>query len=160
MTTPPTIELRPAERGALPPFGFALDHPYVEHVWAAAVGPTSTLLLRRAAVLFKAFPDGLEVDSLDFGQSLGLGSRDTQQLARTLDRLDRFRLSRWSPDMGVLAVPSHVRPVPGRMLERLPASTLAVHGSLIGSIQPLQASPRSNTPSRPVDRSVTLDIGA
>lgn len=160
MTTPSTIHLQPGDAGALPPFGFPLDHPYVEHVWVAAVGPTSTLLLRRAAVLFKAFPDGLEVEARDFGHSLGLASRDPQQLTKTLDRLDRFRLSRWRAETGVLEVPSHVRPVPGGMLERLPASTLAVHRSLIGSIQSLPADAPPIAPSRPVQRSVALDIGA
>ena len=162
MTTPDTIALRPAPN-AEPAAGFPLDHPYVEHVWAAAVGPTSTLLLRRTAVLFRAFPDGLEVEALDFGQSLGLSSGSADHLSKTLERLDRFELASWDGEAGVLAVPSHVRPVPGRILQRMPSSTRAVHGSLIGSVRSVArplAEP-SLVPAPGIERpSLGLEMGA
>jgi len=117
--------------------GFPLNHPYVEHVYAGVVGPTSVLILRRADLLFRVFPEGIEIDPGEFGQSLGLGASGDRHsvLGRTFARLDRFRLARWDPAANTLAVPREVPPVGSRLLERLPASTQAVHRSLLSSLR-------------------------
>lgn len=162
MTTPETIAIRPSEPDAEPPHGFPLEHPYVEHVWAAAIGPTSTLLLRRAAVLFRAFPDGLEVDAKEFAHSLGLNFNggNQQQLGKTLKRLDKFGVASWDPETGELLVPTHVRPLTHRMLERLPQSTQAVHASLISSVRSLSPTVSATPPAPRIQGpALSLSIG-
>jgi len=116
--------------------GFPLKHPYVEHVYAPVVGPTSVLVLRRAGLLFEAFPEGVQLDAEEFAASLGVGHRGgtNSPVARTFTRLDRFSLASWDPEIGTLAVPTQVRPVPDRWLRRLPESTRAVHASMISSL--------------------------
>ena len=117
--------------------GFPLKHPYVEHVYASVVGPSSILVLRRAALLFEAFPEGLQVDPAEFASSLGLGHRggDNSALIRTLARLDRFSLASWDPGSATLRIPTQLSPVPDRWLRRLPESTRAVHLSLVSSLR-------------------------
>ena len=101
--------------------------------WAYA---TSVLVLRRAGLLFEAFPDGLQLDAEEFAASLGVGHRGgvNSHLVRPFTRLDRFSIAAWDPEAGTLAVPTQLRPVPDRWLRRLPESTRAVHASMVSTL--------------------------
>ena len=134
--------------GAAPPDqpGFPLSHPYVEHVYAGVIGPTSVVVLRRAALLFEAFPEGIDLDIAEFAHSLGLGHADGAHspLARTLARLDRFGIARWDPEASTLTVPVEMQPVTDRWLYKLPESSRSLHHSLKATLrapEPLLAHP-------------------
>jgi hypothetical protein len=146
-----TLTITPVEPDPLLD-GFPLSHPYIEHVYAGVVGPTSVLVLRRADLLFRAFPQGIEIDAEEFAQSFGLGPATTphSKLWRTFDRLHRFGLAEWSTDTGVLEVPLRARPVRPEHLRRLPASTQAVHRSLLSSMPP-RVQPSSPAPALSVE---------
>lgn len=112
--------------------GFPLDHPYVEHCWAPVVGPTSVVLLRRATWLWRT-DTSIGVRSEELARSLGLGAGTARNspMARTLDRVVRFRLADWSQP-GELDVYTEVPPVPERHLARVPSWTRALHDQLLG----------------------------
>lgn len=99
-------------------------HSYVEHFWLPVLGPSSVLALRRFADWFENRPAGVEVDLVEFGSSLGIGTgtgRHTQ-VNRTLGRLVDFRLARISGDH--LDVHTMLPPVPHQLRRRLPLGLL------------------------------------
>lgn len=130
------LRLQPCEPPPERP-GFPLSHPYVEHVYAGVIGPTSVLVLRRAALLFEAFPDGLDLDAAEFAHSLGVGHTDGAHspLVRTLSRLDRYGIATWDSNSSRLTVPLEVRPVNDRLLRKLPESSRALHYSLQATLR-------------------------
>ena len=102
---PATVELSPLFDPTLDRVGFPLDHPYIEQVYCSVLGPTSVLLLRRAGELFAEHPRGVTVDMVDLSRSLGLGVRGdaddvgrNSPLRRTMDRLERFHMARWTSE--------------------------------------------------------------
>lgn len=125
------IHIRPIDRTSSVT-AFPLDHPYVELVWMPITGPTAIAVLRRAALLLAEHPDGHDVDAAELAASLGIGHRSDVEshLTRTLVRLDRFGLARWTESTGVLEVFTTAHRVPDRLVERLPAAVRAVHDSL------------------------------
>jgi hypothetical protein len=161
----PLLKIRPVESNPTVD-GFPLGHPYIEHVYAGVVGPTSVLVLRRADLLFRAFPNGIEIDPSEFAQSFGIGNSTgpNGMLFRTFDRLHRFRLATWDANYGTLDIPLEARPVRPAMLARLPESTQAVHRSLLSSLRPRtvdvgRRDPETATPPVPAP-TVGLRLGA
>ena len=111
--------------------GFPLDHPYLEHCWTPLLGPSSTLLIRRAALLWRdAMPATVTVD--DLSQQLGLGSGQSRRspIWHTLDRVTRFGFGTFGPG-GELHVYTEVAPVSAHVLGRLPSWSRAEHERLL-----------------------------
>lgn len=136
--------------------GFALDHPYLEQCWTPIVGPTSVLLLRRMPVLWR---EGLsvEVDPSELAASLGLGKGTGRNsaLARTLDRLERYRFAQQRIP-GDLEIFTEVPPVADRQLDRLPAWSRNRHQVLLGTHLDRLAAPAA-TPPAPTDIAARLE---
>lgn len=132
-----TVELSPLFDPTLDRVGFPLDHPYVERVYCSVLGPSSVLLLRRAAQLFAEHPQGVRVDVVDLSRSLGLGVRPdagdvgrNSPLRRTMDRLVHFRMAAWRDD-DRLAVHPKLPALERHRLARVPESVLASHHRLL-----------------------------
>jgi hypothetical protein len=106
-------------------------HPadaYVEHCWLPVIGPSSTLLLRRLAAGLEALPEGYDLDLAALGRDLGLSARAGRNapLRRSLERLARFGLARWSgPE--TYQVRRRIPTLSARHVERLGPGPLAVH---------------------------------
>lgn len=112
--------------------GFPLDHPYVERCWAAQLGPTSVLLLRRLPELWQE-QSPAEVPLAELGRILGVGPSTGRQgtLVRTLERLVRFQFATWQSQDNQLGVYTAVRPVPQHQLRRLPTRIQDTHKRLL-----------------------------
>lgn len=135
METPAELEIHPAPYPSLEVHraGFPLDHPYLEQCWTPILGPSSVLLLRRTAELWRdAIPATVETTELAAQLGLGKGRGRNSPITKTLDRLVRFRFAGWAaPD--VLDVYSEVRPLRTRDLHRVPDWTAARHDELLTS---------------------------
>ena len=136
---PASVEVVPLFDPTLDRVGFPLDHPYVERVYCSVLGPSSVLLLRRAAELFAEHPAGMRLDIVDLSRSLGLGVRPdavdvgrSSPLRRTMDRLVHFRMAAWRGD-DRLAISPKVPAVERGRLGRLPESVLSDHHRLLKS---------------------------
>ena len=95
-------------------------HVYVEQFWLPVLGPSAVLALRRFADWLDGRPAGVQVDLVDLGSSLGLGSgtgRHTQ-INRTLGRLIDYRIAQIRGDH--LEVLAELPPVPPQLRRRLP----------------------------------------
>src|SRR5437764_3571118 len=94
MTThPDAIDLHadPHPLAAVRQAGFPLDHPYLEQCWTPVVGPSSVLLLRHCAWLWRdAMPLRIPVEALAAELGLGKGTSRNSPIWRTIDRLVRF----------------------------------------------------------------------
>lgn len=151
METSSSLEIHPATHPSLEVrrAGFTLDHPYLEHCWTPILGPSSVLLLRRAAELWRdempAIIDTAELSG-QFGLGRSAGSRSP--FSRTVARIVRFRFAEWSgPDS--LDIYTEVRPLRERDLDRVPDWCAARHDEyLTNQIEAL--STRSHaTPTAP-----------
>lgn len=113
--------------------GFELEHPYVEQCWAAVIGPSSVLLLRRLPALWSAEVPAV-VDAAEFARSLGLGSgtKPTGRLHNTLGRLTYFGLAERSPDGSGLDVYCQVPVLSPRQLAQVPWMTREAHERIFG----------------------------
>ena len=111
--------------------GFPLDHPYLEQCWSPILGPSSVLLLRHTAQLWRD-QSPAHVDSADLAQQIGLGkgTGTHSPLGHTVNRLVRFRFAEWAAP-GVLDVYTEVRPIRDRDLRRLPDWSAARHDQLL-----------------------------
>jgi hypothetical protein len=134
---PATVELSPLFDPTLDRVGFPLDHPYIERVYCSVLGPTSVLLLRRAGDLFAEHDGAVTVDLVDLSRSLGLGGRPDADdvgrnapLRRTMDRLARFRMARWTSE-DRLAIHPKVPALATHHVARLPEPVQAVHHRLL-----------------------------
>lgn len=112
--------------------GFDLSDPYLEQCWAAVVGPSSTMLLRRMPVLWVAQVPA-EIGASELSQSLGLGVGvgERSRLANTLNRLVQFGLAKQAPDGAGLDLYRHVAPLSTRQLDRVPQWTRDTHERLL-----------------------------
>lgn len=165
---PATVELVPMFDPVLDRVGFPLDHPYVERVYASVLGPSSVLLLRRAAELFAEHPGGTKVDVVDLSRSLGLGVRADADdvgrnapLRRTMDRLVHFRMAAWRGD-DRLAVSPKVPAVERSRLGRLPESALSDHQRLLkdhlsGLVARAEGRQVEPTPTRSLAEAPTIE---
>ena len=112
--------------------GFALDHPYLEHCWSPVIGPSSTLLLRRCAWLWRdGEPARVATEELARQLGLGKGTGRSSPIWHTVERVVRFRFAAM-PSPGELHVYTEVPPLPDRQLERLPSWCRREHDRLLG----------------------------
>lgn len=133
METPAKLEIHPAPNPSLEVHraGFPLDHPYVEQCWAPVLGPSSVLLLRRTAELWRdSIPARIETGELAAQLGLSRGRGRHSPITKTLDRLVRFRFAGWEAP-GVLDVYTEVRPLRSRDVDRVPDWTAARHEELL-----------------------------
>ena len=134
---PASVELSAMFDPTLDRVGFPLDHPYIERVYCSVLGPTSVLLLRRAGELFAEHDGAVTVDLVDLSRSLGLGGRPDADdvgrnapLRRTMDRLARFRMARWTSE-DRLGIHPKVPALAKHHVARLPEPVQAVHHQLL-----------------------------
>lgn len=135
MEMPAELEIHPAPHPSLEVHraGFPLDHTYLEQCWTPILGPSSVLLLRRTAELWRdAIPARLETAELGAQLGLSKGRGRHSPISRTVDRLVRFRFAGWAAP-GVLDVYSEVPPLRARDLARVPDWTAARHDELLTS---------------------------
>lgn len=133
-TTPEVLDLHAVPHPVAPVrrAGFPLDHPYLEHCWTGALGPTSVLLLRRCAWLWReATPAQVPLEDLAAQLGLGKGTARNSPVWHTVERLVRFRFAAMASP-GELHVYTEIPPVPARQLERMPAWCRAEHERLLG----------------------------
>ena len=100
---------------------------YVELFWLGTLGPTSTWLLRRLAVVVVTHPDGFRVHLEDLALAVGLGADTgpTSSLGRALSRLVMFGLAHI--EGRTVAVRAIVPPLPFKQLARLPDHVQEAH---------------------------------
>ena len=137
--------------------GFDLDDPYVERCWAAVVGPTSVLLLRRLPVLWRQ-AEPARVDPSELSLSLGLGDATSphQRFWNTLERLTQFGLARHGPDS--LDVFTAVAPLSPRLLQRVPEWSRREHYRLLDQhLDKLATNPSPNGTGPAADITARLD---
>ena len=119
MEPPTSLDIHPVPHPSLEVHraGFPLEHPYVEQCWTPILGPSSVLLLRRAAYLWRE-------------QTPAQVDPQRSPLARTIQRVVRFRFAQWSEPTS-LAIYSEVRPLRERELERVPEWCARQHEVLL-----------------------------
>lgn len=107
--------------------GFDACGDYPELFWLPIIGPTSTWLLRRLAVMAVLHPLGCTLDVRATAQSLGLGTDigPRSSFARSLERLGIFGLVRSSQFR--YEVRSVVPPLTIKQLTRLPEHLQKAH---------------------------------
>ena len=153
MALPDRLEIHPAAYPNLEVHraGFPLDHPYLEQCWSPILGPSSVLLLRHTAQLWRD-ADPAVIDSADLAQQIGLGKgRGTHSpLGHTLNRIVRFRFAQWT-DPGVLDVYTEVRPLRERDLSRVPKWSASRHDELLGRHLDSLTAPASASMAAPAD---------
>ena len=152
-TTPEAIDLHPVPHPiqAVRQAGFPLDHAYLEHCWAPVLGPSSVLLLRRCAWLWReSAPARVPVEELAGQLGLGRGTGRNSPVWRTVERVVRFRFAD-TPAPGELFVYTEVPPVSDRVIERLPRWCQDEHHRLLGHhLDTLARSAGQAPPSEPV----------
>jgi hypothetical protein len=110
--------------------GFPLDHPYLEQVWTPIIGPSSVLLLRRCAWLWRdAMPAQVRTEELAAQLGLGKGTGRSSPIWHTVERVVRFGFAA-TPEPAEIQIYTEVPPV--RRLERLPRWSLEQHERLLG----------------------------
>ncbi len=111
--------------------GFDPRSRYLELYWLSILGPTTTLLLRRIADGFDAFPDGFELDVEGTAVSLGLQMSGPRRNAfpKALERSVLFGLAR--AHAHGLVVRRRVPPISQRHLARLPESLREAHSDWV-----------------------------
>lgn len=135
MEAPPELEIHPAPYPTLEVHraGFPIDHPYLEQCWAPILGPSSVLLLRRTAQLWRdSIPARVATSDLAAQLGLGKGRGRHSPIAKTLDRIVRFRFAGWAGP-GVIDVYTEVPPLRSGDLKRVPGWTAARHDELLTS---------------------------
>lgn len=113
---------------------FPVQHRYVEMLWLPVIGPSATWMLRRLGAWAAACPDGAPVLLPELSEALGLGgsSGASSSVQRTLRRLVRFGLARWSGS--VLEVATEVPLVPDRQLRRMSLVLVRAHDRMVAAI--------------------------
>jgi hypothetical protein len=108
--------------------GVAARSAYVEEFWLPVLGPSACLLLRRAAQLLAASPDGLAVPADDLARALGLGGTGGRHapFPRAIARCVRFGMAR-RPLPDTVAFRRMVGPLPLRLVTRLPPTLQDAH---------------------------------
>ena len=100
---PVELTVRPLVVGAAEHRLFPVQHQYVEMLWLPVVGPSATWMLRRLGGWALARPQGVAIVLPELSESLGLGwcSGAGSSVQRTMRRLIRFGLARWSDALEV-----------------------------------------------------------
>lgn len=114
--TDPTIRFRMVETHA--PHSVTGD--YVRRWWCSVVGPTAILALISLASSLARPGAVVCVPASDLGSLLGVGTGTAKNavLMRAINRLVKFNLVTQDDD-GVLNVPTHLRPLDCRYVDRL-----------------------------------------
>ena len=107
------------------------DGPYVADVWAAVIGSTASMLIRRAHQLWAVHGDPCTIPAGDLAAWLGLPM--PSRMVEACKRLDRFRLGSWDPDTQTLRIRSHVGELSPAQLERVGSVPRRIHGALTAS---------------------------
>ena len=132
--TPEVLDLHavPHPVASVQQAGFPLDHAYLEQCWTPVIGPSSVLLLRRCAWLWRdATPARVAAEDLAAQLGLGHGTGRHSPVWRTVELVARFRFATMASP-GELHVYTEVPPVPDRQLDRLPAWCRKQHERLLG----------------------------
>ena len=108
-------------------FGFDLDHPYLEQCWTPIIGPSATILLRRATALWR----NAEPVHTTFGQLAGEIGLSPANMRRVLHRVRQFSFATPLDDAGVFDIYSTAAPLTQRHLDRVPESTVRTHHQLL-----------------------------
>jgi hypothetical protein len=129
----PTIVVLPWDDPVVAAVGHDPRSPYVEQFWLGVLGPSTTLLMRRFASAFDAFPDGFELDLADTARSLGLASAGGKHNAftRAIERCVQFGLAH--PHTHGLTVRRRIPPLSHRQVLRLPDALQEAHASWVAS---------------------------
>jgi hypothetical protein len=102
---------------------------YARRYWLPLIGPSAALCGEFLYEVLSRQPDGFEVDLTFLGAALGLPGRAgrSSTIARTLDRLTRFKLARHHPAQTLYRVRLAWPPLTRRQLAALPAPLAARH---------------------------------
>ena len=127
---PVEVTVRPLPVSAAEHKLFPLQHQYVEMLWLPVIGPSATWMLRRLGGWALACPQGMVVVLPELSESLGLGwcSGAGSSVQRTMRRLIRFELARWTDALEVMTM---VPPVSDRQLARMSSGLVRAHDRLI-----------------------------
>ena len=120
----PTAQVRQLVETQVEGCRYDARHVYVETYWLPVLGPSAVLALRRVAEWLDQNPTGVDINLVDFGASLGVGTgtgRNTQ-INRSLARLVDFRLARIHAEH--LEVATTLGPLPTGLRRRLPLPLL------------------------------------
>ena len=120
----PTVQVRRLVEAQVEGCCYDARDGYVETYWLPVLGPSAVLALRRVAERLDQNPEGVDINLVDFGASLGVGAgtgRNTQ-INRTLARLIDFRLARIHAEH--LEVTTTLGPLPTGLRRRLPLPLL------------------------------------
>ncbi|MDA8392969.1 MAG: hypothetical protein M0Z87_09275 [Actinomycetota bacterium] len=104
---------------------------YVETFWLAALGPSTTWMLRYLAGKLDAEPNGAKVDLVEMASRLGLGPRlgRSSPLLRSIQRAEQFGMAR-TVGHGRLAVRRRLPDLSRRQVEQLPPALRTRHAEL------------------------------
>ncbi len=93
----PTMVIRPWIDPVVDDRGHDPMSMFVETDWLPVLGPTATWLYRRLGSWALAYPDGLELVTVELAQSIGLGGSTAHgsKLDHALRRLVRFGAAEW-----------------------------------------------------------------
>lgn len=110
---------------------------YVEQFWLAALGPSTTWLLRYLAARLEAEPDGTEVHLAEMASRLGLGQRvgRSSPLLRSIQRAEQFGMAATTAP-GRLSVRRRLPNLSRRQVEQLPPALRARHAQLAARRRP------------------------
>jgi len=111
--------------------GHPVRSEYVERFWLGILGPTATWLLRRCSDEIISSPAGTTVDLSPMAVSIGLAYHAGRHnpFSRGFDRLVMFGMMRHvgNHPRPTFAVRTHVPPLAGRQLARLPEQLQVAH---------------------------------
>lgn len=124
------LRLTPVNAPAGP--SFALDHPYIELVYAPLIGASAVLFLRRAALLLRDGAEDIDIDPVVLAREIGLRSNSERPLGGrsplmgVFRRLQHSRLIKWT-EPNRIDIYREVPPVSARDLVKLPESARRLH---------------------------------
>ena len=111
--------------------GHPVRSPYVETFWLGILGPTAMWLLRRCSDEIISQPDGALVDLHPLAGSIGLAYHPGRHnpFSRGFERLVMFGMMRHvgNHPQPTFAVRTHVPPLAGRQVARLPEQLQIAH---------------------------------
>jgi hypothetical protein len=136
--------------------GFDACGDYVELFWLPIIGPTSTWLLRRLAVIAVLHPDGFELDPTETARALGLGADvgPRSPFTKSLHRLATFGLVKAHHHRH--EVRTVVPPLTLKHLARLPENLQCAH-SLWAESDPSASYSHAFAGTAPTPESSSLD---
>lgn len=127
----PYVEVRGVDAAAEVEGWWGPESTYAESVWLPVLGPASWLVWRRLALELLASPDGFRLELAALSAAVGLGSPRGRQsaIARTLRRLQYFRVAWRAPD-DLLVVRYRLPLLTAGQLDRLHPEIQARHRQL------------------------------